>query len=71
MSAEPPPSAPAEDRGTQAIETLREIRDEHRARGDLLAYRLLDRAMVRVARRLAGRTDAGRRDDEQPQEPMR
>lgn len=52
------------DRGSLAVEMLRQIRDEYRARGDTLAARIIDRAMVRVARQLAKRTDQGRRDDE-------
>lgn len=52
-----------------ATETLREMRDEFRAKGDVLAARIADRCLVRVARRLAGRTDEGRREDNEPGEP--
>lgn len=51
-------------RPVDAVEVLREIRDEYRTRGDTLAARIIDRAIVQVARRLAQRTDQGRRDDE-------
>lgn len=60
ITAKPPPI----DRGSLVLEMLRQIRDEYRANGDTVPARIIDRAMVRVARQLAKRTDQGRRDDE-------
>lgn len=53
---------------TLIINELKAIREEYRASGAELSMRTINYAIIRIARRLKGRTDAGRHDDE-PHQP--
>lgn len=46
------------------LDEMRKIRDEYHALGDQISLRVINLVIKRIAISVAGRTDAGRKDDE-------